>query len=340
MDRIGSRAFGGLASVPMNGRVRITDVSPRDGLQNEAVMVAASDKVALVRALCASGVDEVEVTSFVSPKWVPQLADASEVLYACAPFKPASVEFSVLVPNDKGLDAALAVNDRCTAQIRGRLIDKVSVFTAASETFSRKNTNATISETLARFEPVISHARGAGLRVRGYVSCVIACPFEGPIDPRAVADVSSRLLDLGIDELDLGDTIGAATPESTRRMLDGVGEALAGRLDFTSRSGPASAHTATVLHLHDTFGRAASCALEALDRGIRWFDGAVAGLGGCPYASTPGTRAPGNISTEGLVLAIQNAGYQTGVNSKRLAEAARVARSIVGREASTESPAP
>ncbi len=324
----------------MNGRVRITDVSPRDGLQNEAVMVPAADKVALVRALCASGVDEVEVTSFVSPKWVPQLADAPEVLEACAAFKPATMVFSVLVPNEKGLDAALAVNDRCAAQVRGRLIDKVSVFTAASETFSRKNTNATIAETLARFQPVISRAKDAGLRVRGYVSCVIACPFDGPVDPRAVADVSSRLLNLGIDELDLGDTIGAGTPESTRRMLEGVGEALGGRLDFTSRGGPASAHTSTVLHLHDTFGRAASCALEALHLGIRWFDGAVAGLGGCPYASTPGTRAPGNISTEGLVLAIQNAGYQTGVNSERLAEAARVARSIVGRVAASESNAP
>lgn len=320
----------------MNARVRITEVSPRDGLQNEPALVPMADKVALVRALCASGVNEIEVTSFVSPKWVPQLADAGEVLAACAAFKPAGMEFSVLVPNEKGLEAALDVNDRVNTQSGQRLIDKVSVFTAASETFSRKNTNATIAETLERFGPVITRAKSAGLRVRGYVSCAIACPFEGAIPPRAVAEVSARLLHLGVDELDLGDTIGAGTPENTRAMLQVVGESTAGGLDFTSNGHG----TPTVLHLHDTFGRAAECVVEALALGIRWFDGAAGGLGGCPYASTPGKRAPGNISTETLVLVIERAGFQTEVDKDRLAHAAQLARSVVGRSGPTQGNAP
>lgn len=326
----------------MNGRVRITDVSPRDGLQNEAGMVSTSDKVDLVRALCVSGVDEVEVSSFVSPKWVPQLADAADVLAACAAFKPSGMEFSVLVPNEKGLEAALAVNDRHAPLASARLIDKVSVFTAASETFSRKNTNATIAETLERFAPVITRAKSAGLRVRGYVSCAFACPFEGPIAPASVAGVARGLLDLGVDELDLGDTIGVATPESTRVLLEVVGEALHGRLDFVTRdTSDTSRPTAlpTILHLHDTFGHAAACAVEALRLGIRWFDGAAGGLGGCPYASTPGKRAPGNISTETLVLAIERAGFQTRVDKVPLARAAQFARSIVGRSGSPEADA-
>lgn len=306
--------------------VRITDVSPRDGLQNEAEIVPTSAKVSLVRQLCLADVDEVEVSSFVSPKWVPQLADAAEVFKECATFKPAGIEFSALVPNEKGLEAALGVNQRAGS----RVIDKVSVFTAASETFSMRNTNASIAETLARFQPVISGAKRAGLRVRGYLSCAIACPFEGPISPVAVARVSADLLDLGIDELDLGDTIGAGTPESTRALIESVAGSLGHRLRLaTNRSG-----VSLVLHFHDTFGRAASCVTESLRLGVREFDGAAGGLGGCPYASTPGKRAPGNISTASLLQAIEAAGYETRVRFPELETASAIASSIVGRSTS------
>lgn len=307
----------------MPERVRITDVAPRDGLQSESRLVPTDEKVSLVRALAACGVDEVEVSSFVSPKWIPQLADARDVFLAVAPEKPSNVEFSALVPNEKGLDAAFEINQAAGK----RVIDKVSVFTAASETFSKRNTNASIAEAIERFRPVLSRARDAGLRTRGYVSCAIACPFEGPIAPAAVADVALRLLDLGIDELDLGDTIGAADPASLRALLETINAHLGSRLDLT----PGTDRPTLVLHLHDTFGRAASCVEEALKLGVRWFDGAAGGLGGCPYASTPDRRAPGNIDSGLLYHTIHAAGYATGVNPDRLAEAARVALACAGR---------
>ncbi len=298
-------------------RVRITDVSPRDGLQNEAGVIATADKVRLVDLLSASGVDEVEVTSFVSPKWVPQLGDAAEVLSkAAAP--PTGVVFSALVPNEKGLEGALSVN-----AARPGLVGKVSVFTAASETFARKNTNASIAETIERFVPVVTRAHEAGLRVRGYVSCVVACPFEGAIAPERVAWVSGRLLEIGVDEIDLGDTIGAGTPGTIREMLDAVLSAC----PTLERGG---AETLT-LHLHDTFGRAAGCVVEALRAGVRSFDGSAGGLGGCPYASVEGRRAPGNIDTELLVRTIHAEGYRTGVDLGRLAGAGAMAREMVAR---------
>jgi hydroxymethylglutaryl-CoA lyase len=302
-----------------HNRIRITEVAPRDGLQNEPQPIAASDKIALIRALLTTGVDEVEVSSFVSARWVPQLGDASEVFAGIASLKPASMILSALVPNERGLDAALDVNARAGS----RLIDKVSVFTSASETFSARNTNASISETLVRFQPVITRAHAAGLLVRGYVSCIIACPFEGPIHSDAVSDVSARLLDLGVDELDLGDTIGAADPTAIARLLDTITRRLGDRLT-TAASSPA-----LVLHLHDTFGRAADCAVEAFRRGVRSFDGAVAGLGGCPYASTPARRAPGNVDTDLLVRALTAAGATSVVDLPRLADAAAIARRIV-----------
>lgn len=299
----------------MSQRVRITDVSPRDGLQNEAGVIPASGKTRLVELLGGTGVDEIEVSSFVSAKWIPQLGDAAEVFRAAAAFKPAGLVYSALVPNERGLVAALQLN----AESSRRVIDKVSVFTAASETFARKNTNASIVETLERFRPVIHGAHAAGLSVRGYVSCVIACPFEGPIAPAAVASVAQRLVELGVDELDLGDTIGAGTPETTRAMLQTV-DAVAPISDTK---------LPVTLHFHDTFGRAAACVRTALEQGVRSFDGSVAGLGGCPYAGTPGRRAPGNISTELLVGTIHDAGYTTAVDVAALAEAARFARQIV-----------
>lgn len=304
----------------MPERARITEVGPRDGLQNEPRAIPTADKIALVRALMATGVDEVEVSSFVSPRWVPQLGDAREVFLGIARDKPPGIVLSALVPNEKGLDAALEVNH----QAGTRLIDKVSVFTAASETFSGRNTNATIAETIERFRPVISRARTEGLLVRGYVSCVIACPFEGPIDPVAVADVGSRLLDLGAHELDLGDTIGAADRASIARLLDTITARLGDRLRPRS---PTSVDLG--LHLHDTFGRAGACVLEAYDRGVRWFDSSIAGLGGCPYASTPTRRAPGNIDTELLVQTLASRGAAPTLNADRLAAARDLARSIL-----------
>jgi isopropylmalate/homocitrate/citramalate synthase/very-short-patch-repair endonuclease len=241
--------------------------------------------------------------------------------------------FSALVPNDKGIDALLEAN-----RLAGRaLIAKASVFAAASETFSRKNTNASIDEVLARFPSVIIRAHEADLDVRGYVSCVIACPFEGPIAPEAVARVARELIEMGVDELDLGDTIGAATPETIRAMLLAVCAAID---DLGDSSHHWLADGLITLHLHDTFGRAADCVREALALGVRSFDASVAGLGGCPYATTTRAdgsihRAPGNISTELLVRTIESAGFRAGraapIDHERLAEAGAFAREIVAR---------
>jgi hydroxymethylglutaryl-CoA lyase len=302
-----------------SARVRITDVAARDGLQNEPGLIPTADKIRLVELLALSGVDEVELTGFVSPKWVPQLGDAADVCAGAAPRKPAGMVFSALVPNEKGLESALDANRYSVASNFGRVIDVVSVFTAASEAFSKRNTNATIAETIERFRPVVARAHATGLTVRGYISCVIACPFQGLVAPGEVAKVAKQLLEIGVDEIDLGDTIGAATPQSTLDLLDALG--------------PLADPGRTVLHLHDTFGRASECALAALDWGLRAFDGSAAGLGGCPYASTPGNRAPGNIATETLVRTVHAAGYVTGVDLARLGEAADFARSIVQRAA-------
>jgi hydroxymethylglutaryl-CoA lyase len=306
--------------------VRITDVSPRDGLQNEPGVISTAEKVRLVELLCATGVDEIEVTSFVSPKWVPQLGDGAEVFKAAAGKgrRSGMPLLSALVPNVKGMEAATALETEIGVP------EKVSVFTAASETFSQKNTNASIAETIERFKPVLESARRRGMSVRGYVSCVIACPFEGVIAPRRVAEVVEQLLAIGVDEVDLGDTIGAGTPRNVAAMLREVGGVVGeGWLRWED-----DAQGFVTLHLHDTFGRAAECVKAALDLGVRSFDGSVAGLGGCPYASTPGVggkRAPGNISTETLVRTVHEAGYETGVDLDRLEEAAAYAREMVAR---------
>lgn len=298
----------------MPERVRITDVSPRDGLQNEAGFIATADKLRLVDLLADAGVDEVEATSFVSPKWVPQLGDAAELLRLLnRPGRSSRPEISVLIPNAKGMDAAIQ-GDVVDA------IDKIAVFTAASQTFSHRNTNASIAETLERFRPVIERAREHRLPVRGYVSCAIACPFEGPIAPSAVVRVCDQLLELGVDEIDLGDTIGAGDARSMRALLT----------DYAKRI-PIRGGTPLTIHLHDTFGRAAECVLASLDAGVRSFDASVAGLGGCPYASTPGKRAPGNIATELLVRTVEGAGFSTAVDSGKLGLAAAFAADVVAR---------
>ncbi|MDX2117378.1 MAG: hydroxymethylglutaryl-CoA lyase [Planctomycetota bacterium] len=319
----------------MSSRVRITDVSPRDGLQNEKAIIPVADKVRLVELLCATGVDEIEVTSFVSPKWVPQLGDAAEVLRAVAShpspdaLKHRTPQFSALVPNAKGFESAQAL----AAELGRWPVQKLSVFTAASETFNQKNTNASIAESIERFRPVIAGARAAGVRMRGYISCVIACPFEGPIAVEQVALVARLLEELGVDEIDLGDTIGAGDAHSTRAMLEAVVHELGPQWLGVDDAG----EPRLTLHLHDTFGRAAECVRAALDAGVRSFDGAVGGLGGCPYASTPQKRAPGNINTLALVRAVHEAGFTTGVDEDALVDAARFALKIVGRDAETAS---
>lgn len=310
----------------MSQFVRITDVSPRDGLQNEPGFVPTADKAALVRALSEARVDEIEVTSFVSPRWVPQMGDAAELMamLASAPLNPAGSSstppvFSALVPNEKGMASAEEVNDRAGR----RLLSKISVFTAASESFNRRNTNASIAESIERFGPVVRRAHERGLRVRGYVSCAIACPFEGPIAPSAVVDVALKLLALSIDEIDLGDTIGVADVGSTSALVnacrDALGEALVTDPErFT-------------LHMHDTFGRAAECIELALSRGVRSFDSAVGGLGGCPYASTPTRRAPGNVATDVVLHAVERLGFKHHVDQDALARAAELARRLIAR---------
>ena len=299
----------------MSERIRITDVSPRDGLQNEPLCtdgsaIPTSEKARLIKALTTTGVDEIEITSFVSHRWVPQLGDADQLCALLHNTNPDGMSFSALVPNERGMASLLGANQAAGE----KLIDKVSVFTAASETFSTKNTNATIAQTLERFKPVFAQARQHNLTIRGYISCVIKCPFEGIILPEAVAQVSAQLLDMGVDEIDLGDTIGAGCTETTAAMLAAVMDAVpADRL---------------VLHLHDTFGRAPECIRAALAMGVRSFDGSAAGLGGCPYASTETTRAPGNIATETLVSVIEQTGYKTYVDLDALRCAATIAGEI------------
>lgn len=300
----------------MAERIRITEVAPRDGLQNEPRPIPTSDKLRLVEALALTGVDEIEVTSFVSPAWIPQLGDASELLALIKSQARAWPLLSALVPNEKGLDAALRANDSAGFA----LIGKVAVFTAASETFAKRNINASIAQSLDRFKPVITRARSAGLRVRGYVSCAIRCPFEGAISPRTAVQVGQALLDLGCDELDFADTIGQAEAPDINALLN----------TFTELVGDRFLPNLT-LHLHDTFGRAAECIIEALGLGVRSFDASVAGLGGCPYASTPGRPAPGNISTEVLVRTVEDAGFATSVSAAHLERARTVALELISR---------
>lgn len=281
-------------------RIRITEVGPRDGLQNEKEVVNVDDKVAFINALSRSGVAEIEVSSFVSPKWVPQLGDAAEVL-ARIERRP-SVVYSALVPNEKGLEAALVDS-----------VEKIAVFAAASETFSRKNTNATIAESIGRFRPVVTRAKENQMAVRGYVSCVVQCPYEGPIEPRKVREVVTMLLDIGVDEIDLGETIGVAGPRDIERLYEGLGELL-----------PPSRST---LHLHDTRGTALASAYRAMQLGVTSFDASCGGLGGCPYA--PG--AAGNLATEDLVYLAQRCGIETGVELPQLFAAGRIIEAAVGR---------
>lgn len=275
--------------------IRIVEVGPRDGLQNESEWVPTAAKVAFVDRLSGTGLTEIEVSSFVAPQWVPQLADAEAVFAAIA--RRAGVRYTALVPNERGLARALAAK-----------VDGVAVFAAASETFSRKNINASIAESLDRFRPVIAESP---VPVRGYVSTAFHCPFEGPVPPASVLRVTSELLAMGCSEISLGDTIGRATVDEVRVLLDALL--------------PHCAVEQLALHFHDTFGGAVANALAGAAMGVNRFDASTGGLGGCPYA--PG--APGNVATEALVRAFAG---QTGVDLALLEAAAASIRPYVGKK--------
>ena len=280
--------------------VRLVEVGPRDGLQNEKQPVDTGTKVELIARLGAAGLQAIEAASFVSPRWVPQMADGAEVMARIR--RLPGVEYPVLVPNLKGFEAALAAGAR-----------DVAVFAAASESFSRKNINCSVAESLERFEPVVEAARAAGVRVRGYVSCVLGCPFEGDVAPEAVAHVAGALFVMGCHEISLGDTIGVGTPGKTRRMLDAV----ALRVPLDRLAG----------HYHDTYGQALVNIYASLQAGVATFDASIAGLGGCPYA--PG--ASGNVATEDVVYMLEGLGIETGIRLDALVETAAWICARIGR---------
>jgi hydroxymethylglutaryl-CoA lyase len=280
--------------------VKIVEVGPRDGLQNEKRPLDTAVKLKLIRRLADSGLLSIEAGAFVSPKWVPQMAGSAEVLAGLDLDGP--IAYPVLVPNDKGLDAALEAGAR-----------EIAVFGAASESFSQKNINASIAESLQRFESVTRRALDAGIKVRGYVSCVVGCPYEGKIAPQKVADVAKALSDLGCYEISLGDTIGVGTPASVREMLDAVLDAL-----------PAKQLAG---HFHDTYGMAIANIRAALDSGLRVFDASVAGLGGCPYAK----GASGNVATEDVAYLLHGEGYHTGIDLTKLVNAAWYIADALGK---------
>ena len=281
-------------------RVSVYEVSPRDGLQNEDTMIALEGKRLLIAALVESGLTRIEITSFVSPRWVPQLADAEELARTLKP--PPGVTFSALCPNARGLERALDVG-----------LQEIAVFLSASEAHNKANINKTIADTLAVFEEIVPPAREAGLRVRAYLSTVWGCPYEGDVDPRVALRISKQLLALGCYQVSLGDTIGVGNPRQTREIV----------LRFLDEM-PAQSFA---LHLHDTRGTALANALVGLELGVRDFDASVGGVGGCPYA--PG--AAGNLATEDLVYLLHGMGVQTGIDLDKLLLAGNVAEQVIGR---------
>ena len=281
-------------------RVTVVEVGPRDGLQNESAEIPVAAKVRLIRALADAGLSVVEAGAFVSPKWVPQMAGSAEVLAELPLDGP--TRFPVLVPNDKGLERARAAGAR-----------EIAVFGAASETFSQRNINCGVQESLGRFAPVIAEAKRNGIRVRGYVSCVLGCPYEGPVSPYRVADIAKDLVALGCDEVSLGDTIGVGTPDAAVKMLDTVAAGVA--------------MEKLAVHFHDTYGQALANVYACLQRGVRTVDSAVAGLGGCPYAQ----GASGNLATEDLLYLLHGLGIETGVDLDAVAAAGREISDRLGR---------
>lgn len=286
----------------MSGFVEIFEVGPRDGLQNEARIIPPAEKIALVDALSAAGFRRIEVASFVSPKWVPQMADGADVLAGIT--RAEGVRYAALTPNMTGYEAAVAAG-----------VGEIAIFGSASEGFSRANINASIAESLERFRPVVEAARHIDLPVRGYVSCVVQCPYDGAVAPGDVARVADALFSMGCYEVSLGDTIGAGTPDSIARMLLAVRNAVpVGRLAG---------------HYHDTGGRAMENIDASLSLGLRVFDAAVGGLGGCPYA--PG--AAGNVATEAVARHLAALGYETGLDLEAVEAAAALARGMRNADA-------
>lgn len=284
--------------------VRIVEVGPRDGLQNE-VAVSTEAKISLVNALADAGLRTIETGSFVSPKWVPQMADSAQVFAGIA--RKTGVTYSALTPNLQGYQSARAAG-----------ADEVAIFGAASEAFSQKNINCSVAESLARFAPVLAAAKTDGIRVRGYVSCVVGCPYQGEVAPAEVAKVAKALLDMGCYEISLGDTIGVGTPAKVHAMLDAVLAVV-----------PVSQ---VAVHFHDTYGQALTNIYAALSRGIHVIDSAVAGLGGCPYAA----GASGNVATEDVVYLLNGLGIEHGVELNTLAKAGWAIASALGKAPSSK----
>ena len=285
--------------------VRIVEVGPRDGLQNEPGEVPTEVKLELIERLAAAGLASVEATAFVSPKWVPQMADHTEVLERIR--RKPGVSYPVLTPNLKGFEAARAAG-----------ATEVAIFGAASEAFSRKNINCSIAESLERFRPVAEAAKKNSVKVRGYVSCVLGCPYEGDVAPHRVAEVAGALHDMGCYEVSLGDTIGVGTPGKTKAML----EACARRVPMDRLAG----------HYHDTYGQALANIYASLELGVRTFDASVAGLGGCPYAA----GASGNVATEDVVYMLHGLGMDTGVDLDQLVDIGRWICGVLQREPSSK----
>ena len=286
--------------MPLPERVRLVEVGPRDGLQNEQQPVPTATKVELIRRLGAAGLRSIETTSFVSPRWVPQMADNAAVMAAIE--RLPGVSYPVLTPNLKGLEAALAAG-----------ATEVAVFAAASEAFAQRNTNCSIAESLERFRPVLEGARAADVRVRGYVSCALGCPYEGAVAPGRVRDVAGALFDAGCYEISLCDTIGVGTPGATQRMIACVAESV----PLTQLAG----------HYHDTYGMAIANIYASLEMGLGVFDCSVAGLGGCPYAA----GASGNVATEDVVYLLHGLGIETGVDLEALMDCAVWISAELGR---------
>lgn len=282
--------------------VKLVEVGPRDGLQNEPGRVPTATRVALIDRLGAAGLSVIEAGSFVSPKWVPQMADTADVLAAIA--RRPGVSYPVLVPNMKGMDAALAATG----------VEEIAVFGAASESFTQRNTNCSIEQSLARFADVMARARDKGLRVRGYVSCVLGCPYEGPIAPAEVARVAGALFDMGCYEISLGDTIGTGTPLAARNMVEAVAERVP--------------RERLAAHFHDTYGQALANILAVMERGVAVVDSSVGGLGGCPYAK----GASGNVATEDVLYMLNGMDIATGVDMTQLLEAGSFIASALGRD--------
>lgn len=281
--------------------VKVVEVGPRDGLQNEQAVVPPKVKIEFIERLAAAGLPSVEATSFVSPRWIPQLADADEVFRGIS--RRPGVAYPVLVPNLKGLDRAAAAG-----------VEEIAVFTAASETFNQRNINASVAESLARIRELAAPALERGMRIRGYVSCVLGCPYEGTVDEARVVEVAQALLELGCYEVSLGDTIGVGTPVAARRLLWAVaGECGMDRL---------------AVHFHDTRGQALANVFACLEAGVTVVDASVAGLGGCPYAQ----GASGNVATEDLVYQLHGLGIETGIDLPALVAAGRFICHHLGRE--------